>query len=259
MIGQKKLKNKIDTFTINNFPHSVLLLGEYGSEKEEICEYISLKLDIPTYDITNLISEEYIHDIYSMLNYGIYIINSNEISEREQNILLKFFEEPNQYIYIILSAESKANLLDTIITRSYEMKLDKYSKEELIPLCKNELIDLELELASTPGMVEELNHLDLKALNTLCENIVNKLSVANYQNTLTITNKINFKDEYDKFPLWAFVKELSNVILRYILINNEINPNLYWLISDFRKNYIFMNDKKRYFENLLTRMWLEVR
>ena len=250
MIGQKKLKNKIDTFTINNFPHSVLLLGEYGSEKEEICEYISEKFNFPKYDITELISDEYIDEIYSMPAWELYVIDGTKITEKEQNILLKVYEEPNPYMYLILTCESKYNILETIQTRSYELTMDLYTRDELFPLCTNDA-ELELSLANTPGTIDELNQVDLVSLKKLCSTILSKLNIAAYQNTLTISDKINFRDEYDKYPMWAFTRMLSLVML-------ENKSSLYWYLLDFMKKNEPLLDKKRFFENLLTEMWLEV-
>ena len=255
MIGQQKLKSKIDSYTLSTLPHSILLVGERGSEQDEVCEYISEKFNLPLYDITELISEEYINEIYSMPNFGLYVINSDKFSEvsteKKQNILLKFFEEPNAYMYIVFVCSSKYNLLETIQTRSYELQMDLYSRDILLPMCTNNP-ELELKIASTPGMVEELNHIDIDGLKLLCENIVTRINVANYQNTLTIPSKINFKDEYDKYPLWAFIRMLGVVML-------EKRSNLYWLVEKFSKKYNLLLDKKGYLENLLTELWVEAR
>lgn len=250
MIGQKNLLEKINKYTLSTLPHSILLIGDRGSEKEEICDYISDKFDLPKYDLTELISEEYINEIYSMPSFGLYIIDGTKITEREQNIILKFYEEPNTYMYIILTCESKYNILETIQTRSYELIMDRYTRDQLESLCTKD-VELELSIANTPGTIEELNHVDLEALRKLCETILDKLNVASYQNTLTIANKVNFKDEYDKFPLWSLIRMLGLVML-------EKKSNLYSYLLDFNKKYEPLLDKKRYFENLLTNMWLEV-
>lgn len=250
MIGQKNLLEKINNYTLSTFPHSILLVGDRGSEKDEVCEYISDKFGLPKYDITELINEEYINEIYSMPNFGLYIIDCTKITEREQNIILKFYEEPNAYMYIVLTCESKYNILETIQTRSYEFVMDKYTREQLELLCTKD-VELQLSIANTPGTIEELNHVDLVELKKLCETILDKLKGASYQNTLTIANKINFKDEYDKFPLWSFIRMLGFVML-------EKESSLYFYLLDFSKKYEPLLDKKRYFENLLTNMWLEV-
>lgn len=252
MIGQKDLIKKIDTYTLTTLPHSILLVGDRGSEQEEVCEYISKKFNLTLFDISDKITLEYINDIYSMPDFGLYIIDCSKISEREQNILLKFYEEPSQYMYIVLMCESKYSILETIQTRSYELIMDSYTRDQLEPLCKEDIKELELEVANTPGMIKELNHIDLNSLYTLCENIVNKLTIASYQNTLTIADKLNYKEEYDKFPVWAFIRVLGVVLLKS-------KSNLYWVINDFNIKYPQMVYKKSFVENFLTRLWLASR
>ena len=122
--------------------------------------------------------------------------------------------------------------------------------EKIVEICDEEKRASILQIATTPGMVEELNHVDLTSLKLLCNNIVDKISIAGYQNTLTISEKINFKDEYEKFPLWAFIRMIGNTML-------EKHSDLYWLLQDFNKKYKPLLNKKHFFENLLTRMWLE--
>ena len=258
MIGQKKLISKIDSYNFSTLPNSIMLIGDLGSEKEEVCEYISQRFNLPMYDITELISNEYLNDIYSIPNPGLYIIDGSKISEREQNIILKFYEEPTDYIHIILTCENRYNILETIQNRSYILVMDSYTREELEPLCNLGTKELILKIANTPGTVEELNSVDLTGLEKLCKTILDSLSRANYQNTLTIANKINFKDEYDKYPLWAFNRMLSKVILDYLEEEKIKNSSLYWYVNNFSRTYEPLLDKKRYFENLLTNMWLEV-
>lgn len=252
MIGQKNLLKRINSFSLDTFPHSVLLIGDRGSEKLDICEYISNRFGIEMYDITDSISDDYINDIYAMPSFGLYVINCDSITEREQNILLKVYEEPNQYMYIILMCETKNSILETIQTRSYELYMNQYLRSELSPLCNEESRDIILQVATTPGTVEELNHIDVFPLKTMCFNIVKKLNVTSYQNTLTITNKINFSDDYEKYPLWAFIKMLEVVTL-------EERSNLYFIVNEFDNTYKPLLDKKRYFENMLTNLWIASR
>ena len=186
-----------------------------------------------------------------MPDLGLYVVDGTKITEREQNILLKFYEEPTSYAYIILICEIKNLLLETIQTRSYELTMDCYLRSDLEPLC-NANQDLMLSIANTPGTIEELNHVDVIGLKSLCDNVVDKINVASYQNTLTIANKINFKDEYDKYPLWAFIRMLERVML-------EKRTDLYFLVKDFDSKYEPLLDKRRYFENLLTNLWLASR
>lgn len=248
MLGQDKLINKIDSYTISTFPHSCLLVGQRGDPFIEISEYISDKFCIPLFDITETISDEYISEIYMSPNFGLYTIDVSKVTEREQNILLKFFEEPNQFTYILLWCESKYNLLPTIESRSFELDFEKYDYSLLEPLAKEK--DLTLKLCSTPGQIEVANTTDMESLYNLCKTILNKMNKAAYFNALTISDKINFKDEYNKYDLYLFIRMLSYVLL------TENGYKMYGALSDFNKKVWPLLNKKQYFENFVTNLWL---
>ena len=52
IVGQEELLNKINTYTLDNFPHSLILVGAKGSGKNLICDYIANHLNIEIIDIT---------------------------------------------------------------------------------------------------------------------------------------------------------------------------------------------------------------
>ena len=253
MIGQEHLLEQLDKYRLSTFPHSVLLLGDKGAGQEEVCKYLGNKFKVSVYDISDKVETEYIDQIYLATDPAIYTVNVNEISEREQNILLKLFEEPNPLTYIILYGESTYNVLETIVNRSYVMQMDKYRREQLEPLITNGDKDFILKLCSTPGQIEVANHTDMEALHKLCNTMLDKMCKANLANALTITNKINFSDEYDKFDLDIFLRTFNYVLMakKECQYRMEI---LDYLVN--LKRYIwFMNDKKRYFDNFILNVW----
>ena len=63
MIGQNKIKNLIETSSLDNFPNSLILLGEKGSGKHTICDLISDKLNLQIIDISEKLTQEMIDEI----------------------------------------------------------------------------------------------------------------------------------------------------------------------------------------------------
>lgn len=246
--------------TIDNFkylPHSILLVGDYGSGHNDVCEYIANKFNLIRNDITNNISLDTINEISQMTERSLYTIDMTNVDERKQNVLLKLFEEPNEYTYLILNCEYEDLILDTIKSRSYRLNFDALTKKQLSEYvyltASNEEIDLILNVCTTIGQVEVANNTNIKDLYSLCNKILTSMSTANFQNSLSIANKINFKDEYSKFDLQLFLK-----VLKYQLLNNEIKNKLL-ICEDINKcsKYIGgMNNKQQYFENFLINMWL---
>ena len=259
MIGQKNLLNKLSQYNIDTFPRSILLCGEEGSGKHTISKYISeniIKFNL--LDITSNISDEYIDMIYRNPNPAVYLIDLTKITEKEQNVLLKFVEEPLNNSFIILLTESKNNVLNTILNRCMLFEMDNYTKDELREFITNkENEDLILSLIRTPGKI--INN-DLSGLNALCElvdKIVEKLSNANYANTLTIADKINYKDEYNKFDINILFDTLAYKLNKaYINTNNKNIFNMYLLTINERKKLLDKRlNKNLFMQNYLSKLW----
>lgn len=252
--GQEKLVSYINKFNINNFPHSILLLGESGSGQEKICEYISDKFDLFNLSI---ITENVSHEMLNSLlidctSPTLVTIDVNKITEKEQSMLLKLFEEPNNFIYIILIAETYNDILETLINRSYIFKLDGYSKEQLmsdILTLDQETRELILETCHTPGQVDIASHTNMKQLFVLCMNILDKIGRANLYNTISISDKINFSDEYSKYDLKLFIRTL----LYAMKLKN--NFKFFDELNQMNRYIDFITDKKSYFENFLIKAW----
>ena len=263
MVGQKHLLNKLSKYDINTFPHSVIILGEEGSGKKKVARYISDEVvKLPLLDITENISDEYIDMIYRNPNPAIYLINMSKMMEKEQNILLKFIEEPMKNAFIILLVQNRNNLLNTIYNRCVVFEMDTYTKEELAEFVQNEDDkELILSVLRTPGKILNTNLENIRAIYDLCDKMVDKMNVANFSNTLTIANKINYKDEYNKFDLTIFFDMLVYTLYnKYLTEKNPKILNMYLLTIEARKRLIDKRLNKEIFvQNFLTKLWKESR
>lgn len=263
MIGQKKLLEKLNTYDLDKFPRSLLLLGEKGSGKHLICDYVKTNiLKLPLLDITEDISSEFIKQIYLNPNPFIYLIDLNKMTEKESNILLKLIEEPISSSYLILISESKTGILNTILNRCVILEMDVYTKEELKEFtkgCANE--DLILQVVRTPGKILSSDLDNLKDLYDLCSTIVSKVDVANYLNTLSISEKMNYKDEYSKFDVNLFFDVLSQVAYdKYLKYKLEKAKKIYLFTINERKKLADKRlNKELFMQNFLSGLWKEVR
>ena len=251
---QRRLVNTIDN--MKYYPQSMILLGESGGLYDEVCDYIATKFNSAMFDISEFISQEFLDEIQKAATVSsLYVINISKVDFRKQNILLKSFEEPSNLNHFILICEAEDLLLDTLKNRGYLLKMDPYTKEDLEPLIKKDH-DLTLKICSTPGQVELANLTDLNRLYSLCQTILKSVSTANYQNTLSISSSLNFKDEYSKYDPQLFFKTLKIAMLDCDIENRN---KVLELINKTQKMISSMNDKKQYFEHFLTNLWLVVR
>lgn len=259
MIGQEKLQSWIKDIKISEISHSLLLIGEKGCGKHLFSTIIGSKLGLDIVDITECITYEYIEDIYQKALPAVYLIDASKISEKQQNAMLKFIEEPLSTCYIIILVENKSELLPTVINRCLPIEFENYTDEQLHQFIdvNDENMDLVLSVCRTPGKLLNINSESIKNCFDLCNKMIDKLSVANYANTLTISDKINYKDEYDKVDTDTFFN-----IFEYCLLKRYIN-NATDKVSDIYIETIKYHSKlkdsrlnKQYIvDNYLTDIW----
>jgi len=260
MIGQRKLLQQLNKYTIDNFPRSTMLIGEKGMGKHTLVNYIKDNiLHLPVVDITEDLNSDFIKQIYLNPNPLIYVIDFTGITEKESNTMLKLIEEPINTSFLILLVDNKNTVLNTILNRCIIFELEQYTKEELKEFtknCNNE--DLILNIVRSPGKIIETN-LDsyVQDLYNLCNTIVTKIDKASYLNTLTITDKINYKDEYNKFDLDLFFDCLTYCYYSDF-IGNKNNKSLkcYLYTIESRKKLVDKRlNKELFMSNFLSNLW----
>lgn len=245
-MGQNNLLKQI--YALKSLPHSLLLVGSRGSEEYETVEKIAAHFDYMMYDLTELISKDFIDEIMTSHVQTVYYVNLNNMSSANQNILLKFFEEPSEYAYVILVSENIESVLQTIITRSYILHFDKYTREDLLkkfPTATDEM----LAICETPGQLTLAMHSNLQKLIQLCDLLVSKLAEASLRSTLSIADKINYKDDYSKYDLFLFLRCLGLSTLKYQ------DYESYKIILDTATSIWLMNNKQNRIELLLIKLW----
>ena len=261
LIGQDKLIQKIDKFTLDTLPRTILLEGLKGSGRHTLINYISNKLNMTVQDISIDLTLETIEEINTRVHPYVYIIDTIYLSEKNENKILKFLEEPLKNAYIFLICENKYNLIDTIRNRCNILSMEKYSKDILNTILNqdNQYKDLILQIAETPGDVKELQQHDINRMITLSDKILDKIGVASLPNTLTLTNNIAFKNEKDKLDINLFFRLLLFSARNRVLNNYEKSIITYNVTKDYYNRTFIKNiDKKYLFENYLINLKLRI-
>lgn len=216
-------------------------------------------LNFPLLDITTNISDSYIDAIYRNPNPAIYMINLDEITEKDQNVLLKFVEEPLRNSFIILICESRNLILNTILNRCIVFELDKYTVDELIEFIpEGQDYKLITPVFRTPGKIKKALAYDLNSLYSLCSKMIEKIKVANFSNTLTIASKINVSGTDDtKYDVETFFDTLLYCLKeQYIKERTDLIFSMYRFTLDYRGR---LNDKRLnkdlLIQNFLTGFW----
>lgn len=255
MIGQKKIKTFLNKATIDTLPRTILLVGPTGCGKHLLCKGIAEKFALEMQDITENLSLENIQEIYLRTILTLYVIDCTKITTREENVILKFLEEPPKSAFIVLLAENTNYMLSTVVNRCYQIVFERYSREELSKfLVENADEKTIISIADTPGQVKYLSTQPLQEMDTLAEKVFLSIGNANFSNMLTITNRIAFEGEKDKFDYKVFVKMLKHAIVSLITKDGSktIYYSAYKLTTDLVKAINTPNmNAKMLFDNYL--------
>ena len=259
MVGQVKLLEKLNSYNIDTFPRSVMLVGEKGSGKHLIVKHIKDNIvKLPIIDITASISDEYLDQIYRNPNPSIYMIDVSEITEKAQNTILKFIEEPTNNAFIVILAEHKNLVLNTVLNRCIVFELEKYSREQLLTFVADvEDAETIIQILRTPGKLLSTNLKTFKEAQELCDKIIDKMEIASYPNALSIAGKVNYKDEYDKIDVELLLDLLCfSLLSHYKETSNTKLLDMYSITREHRKSLLDKRvNKQLLFENYLSRLW----
>lgn len=250
IIGQEKICSKIDSCTMDNFPRTLLLLGEYGSGKHLIVNYVADRFNLEIEDISDTLTLEKIDNITQQVSPKIYVINSSKLTVKNENVILKFLEEPLKNAYIIVLCEHKSSIIPTVWNRCQVWKLDVYERDFLSTFATQNSEQL-MKVANTPGKVIEYQYYPLKEMFDLAHKIFNSIKRANFANVLTISRFLAFKNEKDKYDFNLFL-DILLIVSKELFLNNVVSSDVYQLTNKLNNNkHIFNIDKKALFEHYL--------
>ena len=89
----------------------------------------------------NVVAESYLKPQFARTK--TFIIDFDYLGVESQNALLKSLEEPRKDVVFILTSSNTDSVLDTVMSRVTEIKLDPYSDEELEQIVRDNFPDLE--------------------------------------------------------------------------------------------------------------------
>ncbi len=253
MIGQERIKNELSKYNLNTLPQSILFLGEYGCGKHTLANELAQSYNLPLLDITEKINLNTINEIYNNPISTMFLINLDELTDREQNVLLKLVEEPLSGTYLVLIASGTYCVLNTILNRCATFSFECYTPEQLKNFSDDESI---LELCTTPGQIKSVNQSILGETKSLASKIAGHIGEASFSNMLTIVNKVNFKDSYDKIDCILLIRAIAYCTeLFYKTTGQSVYYDMYMKVE---KALIKLRDSRLNKESLLTNLLIEL-
>lgn len=256
LLGQEKLIQYIDNHDLSTFPRTVMLEGKEGSGRHTLCDYIGDRYGLQVEDISDSLTYEKIEEINLRVQPYLYIIDCTKLTVKNENAILKFLEEPLKNAFIVLLTENRYSQIATIRNRCYLMCMAKYSRDQLETfITDRENTSVILTICETPGDVIKMQSHPIKDMLDLCIKIFDKIGVASFANTLTLSNNIAYKNEKDKYDFKIFFKALL-YIANCRAVHNEQNCVMeYLLTSDYYNRSLVRHVDKRYlFESYLIQL-----
>lgn len=160
MIGQKELLSQIDSFNV--IPRFIILSGQKGGRRL-VAKHIGDLLDAHYAEFGNKADEirELKTVAYKSTVKTLFVLsdiqNMNIVAE---NALLKILEEPPNSAYIIATSSDLSHVADTIISRAVVLRMNEYSKDEIMEYYKTLGVDKckswVLECCETPSDVSKI-------------------------------------------------------------------------------------------------------
>ena len=259
LLGQEHLFDIFDKLATDKIglPKTMLFLGETGCGKHTLTNYVAERFGLTLTDVTKTLTPDIITDLYISALPCIYLIDLSNFVEKQQNQFLKFIEEPPSFANIILLAESELGVLPTILNRCTKYRFNPYTADTLKRLYPKITEDIVFKICKTPGQVKDVNQEQVLHLYDMCLGIIRQADRAKLGDFMQLCKMINYKEEYDKFDFWQFLKALPLAAFDvYYQDNNDRALTVYAEVS--RKINAMMNrtvSKEAFVTNLLIDIW----
>ena len=267
--GQDNLYKKFDELSLVELPHSIMLLGDVGCGKHTFSEYIADKFNLEYIDITQAISGELLDELQIRNVPTLYVIDISKFTDKQQFTLLKFLEDYNEFIYTCVINNNSPKVLPTIMNRCIKYRFDALTSDILskyaLKYFSGNDVNYALNICNTIGQIKGAQGQDFAGMKQLCESIITKMKIANLANTLSLSNKFNYKDTYDKFDVKLFFNMMLYTI-NSLFKENKLNIDYkdllkyYKVVQDYR-NKLFDErlSKQHIIESFLLDFWKLVR
>lgn len=254
---QPLLNNFIENHNLKTLPHSIILHGPRGCGKHVFKEELQGKLFTTTLVEDKLFSG-CVDFMYEHSSPVFYVFEEESLSVKNQNALLKVAEEPPENVWILILSSCLDDIIDPLKGRCVILGFEPYRSADLRAGYSDEdQLESKLKLARTPGDMLRLKGVNAETMLDTAYKIFTKINVATLPNTLTLSDKVAFKQEQDKFDLIFFIRALQ-VVYKDLIISNPDYPHVQ--VTPLLINYVVASrntkiDQKRLFENFLTNLW----
>lgn len=230
MVGQNETLNTVDYWIrTDSVPRFMIISGDKGSGKATLSKEISHRMRAYLIECELSVDavREAVKNCYRCAGTTVYLFkDADKMSTAAKNAMLKITEEPPRQAHFIVTVQNANNMLETLRSRATNIAIAPYSADELDQFYhnytrkKNPLIR---EVCSVPGMMLEMEGIDVEELLNFCATIVDNIQQVTGVNAFKIVQRIRLKEDGNghdpelffhcmKYTLLLKMKESSNDI-----------------------------------------------
>lgn len=230
IIGQKNLLDVIEKNILKGFPRFIIIVGQSGSGKKVICDYISERLGVDM-----IIGENKVDSVREIINRAhtetiqtLFVFhNIEEMSQNAMNALLKITEEPLKTSYFILTTTDKSKILETLISRGIVWTMNPYSAQEIKEIISNnsynlppsEMLLME-QLCDNPGDLDIFVNYGIQKFYDYCEQVLDNIGEVAGCNAFKVLTPLGIKKD-SGWDLRLFFNTISYIAYKRNLTNYE--------------------------------------
>lgn len=220
MIGQRTTLNTVDYWIrTDQVPRFMIISGPKGGGKATLSREIARRMS--AYFIECELSvdavREAVKNCYKCSAPTVYFFrDADKMSTAAKNAMLKITEEPPRQAHFIVTVQNAENMLETLRSRATNLQISPYTEEELDIFYhdytnkKNRLIR---EVCDVPGMMLEMEKIDVEELLEFCNTIVDNIQTVTGVNAFKIVQRIRLKEDGNGYD-----PELFFHCMKYVLI-----------------------------------------
>lgn len=202
MVGQNATLNTVDYWIKTDaVPRFMIISGDKGSGKATLSKEISRRMRAYLIECELSVDavREAVKNCYKCSAPTVYLFrNADKMSTAAKNAMLKITEEPPRQAHFIVTVQNAENMLETLRSRATNIPMQPYTTEELDVFYhdythkKNQLIR---EVCSVPGMMLEMEKIDVEELLDFCNTIVDNIQQVTGVNAFKIVQRIRLKED----------------------------------------------------------------
>lgn len=175
MIGQKNNINTLMQWRCNkSVPRFIIISGARGSGRLTLAKIIMKMINAKGIIMGNSIDDvrETIENAYAITEPTCYIFrNADDMKNEAKNALLKVVEEPSNRAYFIMTVQNIDNMLGTIRSRGTVIKMEPYTREELLSVTNDEVL---LKYCSNIGQLQ-IDKAEIQKAEKCVNDVINAL------------------------------------------------------------------------------------